>query len=59
LGTPALTTRGLSEAQMPQVATWIGEAVDAAAKDDEPTLTRVAGQVRDLLSAYPMPGWSA
>src|SRR6185437_2144246 len=35
LGTPALTTRGLSEAQMPQVAEWISRSVDAALKDDE------------------------
>ncbi len=58
LGTPALTTRGLTEAQMPQVAAWIDESVTAAVKDDEATLERVAGEVRDLLAAYPMPGWA-
>jgi glycine hydroxymethyltransferase len=58
LGTPALTTRGLTEAQMPQVAAWIDEAVSAAAKDDEAVLERIAGEVRELLSGYPMPGWS-
>ncbi|MCW2640397.1 MAG: glyA [Dactylosporangium sp.] len=57
LGTPALTTRGLTEAQMPQVAAWISAAVDAAVKDDEPTLDRIAAGVRELLAAYPMPGW--
>jgi glycine hydroxymethyltransferase len=57
LGTPALTTRGLTEAQMPQVADWIARAVDAAIKDDDATLDGIAGEVRDLLSAYPMPGW--
>ncbi len=59
LGTPALTTRGLTEAQMPQVAEWISRSVDAALKDDEATLDRIAGEVRDLLSAYPMPGYQA
>jgi glycine hydroxymethyltransferase len=58
IGTPALTTRGLTEAQMPQVAAWIDEAVAAASKEDEPVLGRIAGEVRDLLSGYPMPGWS-
>jgi glycine hydroxymethyltransferase len=58
LGTPALTTRGLTEAQMPQVAAWIDEAVSAATKDDEAVLDRIAGEVRDLLSGYPMPGWA-
>ncbi|MER7004011.1 serine hydroxymethyltransferase [Dactylosporangium sp. NPDC000555] len=57
LGTPALTTRGLTEAQMPQVADWISRAVDAAVKEDEPVLDVVAGEVRELLSAYPMAGW--
>jgi glycine hydroxymethyltransferase len=52
LGTPALTTRGLTEAQMPQVAAWIDEAVDAAVKEDEPTLDRIASEIRELLSAY-------
>jgi len=59
LGTPALTTRGLTEAQMPQVAEWISRAVDAAVKDDEAALDRIAGEVRELLSAYPMPGYQA
>ena len=58
LGTPALTTRGLTEAQMPQVAAWIDESITAAVKDDETTLERVAGEVRELLAAYPMPGWA-
>ncbi|MEV4511496.1 serine hydroxymethyltransferase [Dactylosporangium sp. NPDC049525] len=57
IGTPALTTRGLTEAQMPQVADWISRAVDAAVKDDDQALDRIAAEVRELLSAYPMPGW--
>ena len=59
LGTPALTTRGLTEEQMPQVATWIDAAVTAAIKDDEAALDPIAGEVRELLSAYPMAGWAA
>jgi glycine hydroxymethyltransferase len=57
LGTPALTTRGLTEEQMPQVAAWIDEAIAAAVKDDELTIQRIAGEVADLLAEYPMPGW--
>jgi glycine hydroxymethyltransferase len=59
LGTPAITTRGLAESHMPVLAGWIDEAIAAARKDDEATLDRVAGEVRDLLTAFPMPGWSA
>jgi glycine hydroxymethyltransferase len=58
LGTPALTTRGLTEQHMPQVAAWMDEAVDAAAKEDEATLARIAGEVSSFLSAFPMPGWA-
>jgi glycine hydroxymethyltransferase len=59
IGTPALTTRGLTEAQMPQVAAWIDESVDAALKEDEATLERIAAQVAELLARYPMPGYAA
>ena len=58
IGTPALTTRGLREEHMPQIAAWMDEAITAASKDDDEVLDRVAGEVRDLLSAYPIPGWS-
>ncbi len=57
LGTPAITTRGLREEHMPQVAVWMDEAITAAVKDDEPAIGRIAGQVRDLLAGFPMPGW--
>jgi glycine hydroxymethyltransferase len=58
IGTAALTTRGLTEAQMPQVAAWMDEAIEAARRQDEATLSRIAGDVRELLSAYPAPGFA-
>ncbi len=58
IGTPALTTRGLSQMHMPQVAAWMDEAISAALKDDEPALERIAGEVSDLLAAFPMAGWA-
>jgi len=58
IGTPAITTRGLREEHMPRIAAWMDEAITAAVKDDESALDRVAGEVRDLLEAYPIPGWS-
>jgi glycine hydroxymethyltransferase len=58
IGTPAITTRGLREEHMPAIATWMDEAISAAVKDDEPTLERIAGDVRELLSSFPMPGWA-
>src|SRR6266496_4131344 len=58
IGTPAITTRGLREEHMPQIAAWMDEVVTAALKEDEPVIERVAGEVRDLLAGFPMPGWS-
>ena len=58
LGTPSVTTRGLREEHMPQIAAWMDEAISAALKDDEPAIERIAGEVRDLLAGFPMPGWA-
>ncbi|MGH9188118.1 MAG: serine hydroxymethyltransferase [Acidimicrobiales bacterium] len=58
LGTPAVTTRGLGVEQMPAIAAWMAEAIDAANRGDDDTLDRVAAEVRDLMAAYPMPGFA-
>jgi glycine hydroxymethyltransferase len=58
LGTPAITTRGLREEHMPQIAQWIDEAVSAGIKDDEAAIERIAGDVRELLVGFPMAGWA-
>jgi glycine hydroxymethyltransferase len=58
LGTPALTTRGLREEHMPAVAAWMDRALVALTKDDEAALDAIAGEVADLLSAFPMPGFA-
>ena len=59
LGTPALTTPGLREEQMPQIAAWIDQVVDAAKRDEAAALDSTACQIRDLLSDYAMPGWGS
>jgi glycine hydroxymethyltransferase len=59
LGTPSITTRGLREEHMPQIAVWMDEAITAAAKDDETAIERIAADVREFLAAYPVPGWAA
>jgi glycine hydroxymethyltransferase len=58
IGTPAITTRGLTEEHMRQIAAWMDDAVIAATKDDDDTIERVAGEVAELLAGFPMPGWS-
>src|ERR1700734_717019 len=57
IGTPAITTRGLREEHMTQIAAWMDEAIGAAVKEDEPAIGRITAQVRDLLAGFPMPGW--
>ncbi|HYK67629.1 MAG TPA: serine hydroxymethyltransferase [Streptosporangiaceae bacterium] len=59
IGTPAITTRGLTEEHMRQIAAWMDDAIIAAAKDDDEAIERIAGEVAELLAGFPMPGWSA
>jgi glycine hydroxymethyltransferase len=56
LGTPAVTTRGMGEAEMQMIGNWIREGVDAAVQKDEDTLTRIKGEVTELARAFPIPG---
>ena len=58
LGTPAVTTRGLSEEHMPQIATWMDEVVTATARGEETPLTRVRGEIADFVKPFPIPGWT-
>ena len=53
LGTPAMTTRGMKEAEARQVARWIGEAI--ASKDDEEKLVKIKEQVKELCFRFPIP----
>ena len=59
IGTPSLTTRGLTEEHMPRIAAWMDEAITAALKEDEASIGRVAGEIRELLAGFPMAGWAA
>jgi glycine hydroxymethyltransferase len=53
LGTPALTTRGLREEHMPQIATWMKQAIDA--REAETKLAELREEVRTLLQDFPLP----
>ncbi|HKE69962.1 MAG TPA: serine hydroxymethyltransferase [Nocardioidaceae bacterium] len=57
LGTPSVTTRGLTEDHMPQIAAWMAEAVESAKREDEDTLARIKGEVVEFVRPYPIPGW--
>ncbi len=53
LGTPALTTRGLKEADMTTVAGFIDRAMNA--KDDATALATIREEVASLATKFPMP----
>ena len=52
LGTPALTTRGMKEAEMRQVGSWIAQAL--LNRSDAGALSKVRKQVLDLCEAFPL-----
>ncbi len=52
LGTPAITTRGMKEEQMKQIAQWMNDAI--ASHTDDEKLKRIGEQVSALASKYPL-----
>jgi glycine hydroxymethyltransferase len=52
IGTPALTTRGMKEAEMRQVGRWISEALHR--RTDAATLGKIRKQVLELADSFPL-----
>jgi len=52
IGSPALTTRGMKEGEMRQVARWIAEVLQH--RSEPAVLARVRKQVRELAEAFPL-----
>lgn len=53
LGTPALTTRGLKEGHMEQIAEWIVRAIEA--RENEEALQNIRTEVIALCAQFPAP----
>src|SRR5687768_1896966 len=53
LGTPAVTTRGLKEADLATVAEFLDRAL--VNKDDAAALAKIRGEVADFCKRFPMP----
>ena len=52
LGSPALTTRGMKEAEMKQVAHWIARALEQ--RTDEPALKKIRAEVFEFCERFPL-----
>jgi glycine hydroxymethyltransferase len=55
IGTPALTTRGMKEPEMRQIATWIEKAL--ARRGDDAALERIRAEVAELANQFPLYAW--
>jgi len=53
VGTPAVTTRGMKEEEMKQIAAWIHEALDGREKPE--VLARIRGEVLEINKRFPVP----
>jgi len=54
LGTSSVTSRGMAEAEMRQIAAWMDAVVTAPA--DAALHARIAGEIRELCAKFPAPG---
>ncbi len=54
LGTPAVTSRGMGEAEMRLIGKWMDDAVAHA--NDDGALARIAGEVCEMCRKFPAPG---
>lgn len=53
LGTPAITTRGMKETDMAQIAAWMKQAIDA--REDEAKLAELRTEVKAFALKFPLP----
>jgi glycine hydroxymethyltransferase len=52
IGVPAVTSRGMKESEMPKIADFIAQAVEA--RKDEDALARIKKEVRELCMQFPI-----
>ena len=55
IGTPALTTRGMKETEMRQIARWIDQAL--VERNNDAALARIRGEVAELANHFPLYAW--
>jgi len=52
IGTPAMTTRGMKEPEMRQIANWIDDALHN--RNEAGRLTRIRQRVLEMCEAFPL-----
>jgi len=55
VGTPALTTRGMKEAEMRLIGAWIARALEQ--RNDDAALEKIRGEVAELANQFPLYAW--
>jgi glycine hydroxymethyltransferase len=55
IGTPALTTRGMKEPEMRQIAAWIAKALER--RNDDAALEGIRHEVAELANRFPLYAW--
>lgn len=55
VGTPAITTRGLTPDDMPQIADWMYQVVEICKSGKHQELARIREEVKKLAVRYPLP----
>jgi len=55
IGTPALTTRGMKEAEMKRIGAWIALALES--RNDDAALAKIRGEVAELAEQFPLYAW--
>jgi glycine hydroxymethyltransferase len=55
VGTPALTTRGMKEKEMLQIAAWIAKALKQ--RNDDAALELIRGEVAEMANQFPLYAW--
>jgi len=55
VGTPALTTRGMKEAEMQTIGAWIAKALEQ--RNDDAALEHIRGEVAELANHFPLYAW--
>jgi glycine hydroxymethyltransferase len=53
VGTPAVTTRGMREAEMARIGAWMADVLEKP--DDAAKIARIRGEVAELCKQFPLP----